>query len=64
MGKTIGEWGMEKDGASEQAEGIFTMYLARNLAEQGGFGLWKEIYKSVTGAENKNTPVQLPDAKL
>ena len=64
MNKTIGEWGLEKDSASEQVDGIFGMYLARGIAEGGGFGLWKEIYKTMSGTEQKNTITELPDKKI
>jgi Rod binding domain-containing protein len=54
MKNTIGEWGSEKDGASTQIQGIFWMYLARDIADNGGLGLWKEIYKTLpdNGPEN------------
>ena len=64
MNNTVGDWGFEKDGAFEQAEGIFRLYLARDIAEQGGFGLWKDIYKSLTDSERKNTVTELSDKKL
>lgn len=48
MKSTIGEWGFEKDGASTQIQGIFWMYLARDVADNGGLGLWKEIYKTMS----------------
>lgn len=52
MSKSVGNWGFEKDGASEQIQGIFWLYLARDIANNGGMGLWKDIYKSVTGPNN------------
>ncbi len=64
MSNTVGDWGFEKDGAFEQAEAIFRIYLSRNIADQGGFGLWKDIYKSLTDSEHKNTVAELPDKKL
>ena len=48
MKSTIGEWGFEKDGASMQIQGIFWMYLARDIADNGGIGLWKDIYKTMS----------------
>jgi Rod binding domain-containing protein len=48
MKNTIGEGGFEKDGASMQIQGIFWMYLARDIADNGGLGLWKDIYKTMT----------------
>lgn len=51
MKDTIGNWGFEKDGASEQVDGIFWLYLARDMADKGGLGLWKNIYNSMPGDE-------------
>lgn len=48
MKNTIGNWGFEKDGASRQIHGIFTLYLSRHIADNGGFGLWEDIYKFLT----------------
>lgn len=55
MKKSIVDWGSEKDGASEQMHGIFWLYLARDIANNGGLGLWKDIYQSLTNAEHANT---------
>ncbi|MEJ2648354.1 MAG: hypothetical protein P8016_08120 [Sedimentisphaerales bacterium] len=49
MKDTIGNWGFEKDSASEQVDGIFWLYLARDMADKGGLGLWKNIYDSMPG---------------
>jgi len=43
MKDTIGDWGFEKDGVCQQVQGIFWLYLARDIANQGGLGLWKDI---------------------
>jgi Rod binding domain-containing protein len=51
MKETIGEWGFEKDGVSSQVDGIFWLYLARDMADKGGLGLWKEIYNSMPAGE-------------
>ena len=48
---TVGSWGGEKDAASSQVDGIFWMHLAREISDQGGFGLWKDIYKNLPGNE-------------
>jgi Rod binding domain-containing protein len=55
MSKTVGNWGFEKDGASEQVQGIFWLYLARDIANNGGMGLWKDIYQSLKGSDQTNT---------
>ncbi|MHC4146889.1 MAG: hypothetical protein ACYSUD_19225, partial [Planctomycetota bacterium] len=54
MSKSIGNWGFEKDGASKQVQGIFWLYLARDIANNGGMGLWKDIYKSLSGSDQTN----------
>ena len=56
MKKTIGDWGFEKDGASKQIQGIFWLYLARDVADKGGLGLWKQIHQSMTEPEQANVP--------
>ena len=47
MKDTIGDWGSDEDGTSKQTRDLFWMYLARDLAEHGGFGLWKDIQHMV-----------------
>ena len=54
MKNTIGDWGFEKDGASKQVQGIFWLYLARDMANNGGIGLWKDIYEFLTNADQVN----------
>ena len=51
MRKTVGDWGFEKDGTSKQIDGLFSMFLAQDISNNGGLGLWKEIYKSLTDRE-------------
>ncbi len=64
MKNTIGDWGDEKDGASKQIDGIFWSHLARDLAGNGGLGMWKDIYQSLTDLENKNSTKELLDENL
>ena len=55
MKNTVGDWGFDKDGASKQVQGIFWLYLARDIANNGGIGLWKDIYKFLTNADQAST---------
>lgn len=64
MKNTIGDWGLEKDAASKQVEGIFWLYLAREVAENGGLGMAKDIYSFLTDAENNSPPTELLDKSL
>jgi Rod binding domain-containing protein len=54
MKNTIGSWGFEKDGPSEQVQGIFWLYLARDIGNNGGIGLWKDIYQFINNADHSN----------
>ena len=55
MKNTIGDWGFDKDGAAKQIQGIFWLYLAGDIANNGGLGLWKDIYQFLTNADQANT---------
>jgi len=54
MKNSIGDWGFEEDGTSKQIEGIFWLYLARHLADNGGLGLWKDIYQTLNNPNQTN----------
>ncbi len=54
MKNTVGDWGLEKDGASEQVQGLFWLYLARDIADKGGFGLWEDIYQFLKDVDMGN----------
>lgn len=45
MRRTIPESGLFGDGISKQIEDIFWLYLAREMADKGGVGLWQELYR-------------------
>ncbi len=45
---SMGQWGFDQDGTSEQIQGMFWLYLARDIANNGGFGLWKDVYQFMT----------------
>ena len=46
MKNTIGDWGFEKEGTTEQIHSIFWTYLGQELADNGGIGLWKNFYEA------------------
>jgi len=64
MENTIGDWGFEKDGPSKQIQGIFWLYLAEELANNGGIGLWKDIYQSIDNSEQKTTMADSLDKSI
>ncbi|MHC4640018.1 MAG: hypothetical protein ACYS32_00135 [Planctomycetota bacterium] len=51
MQNSIGDWGFEESAASKQTQGIFWLYLSRHLADNGGLGMWKDIYQTVINPE-------------
>lgn len=63
MKNTIGDWGLEKDSATKQIEGIFWNHLAQDLGDQGGMGLWRQMVASFNQPDSTN-PNQLLDTNL
>ena len=64
MKNTVGDWGFEKDGPSSQVQGIFWMFLARDMANNGGIGLWKDIYQFLTNADKTNPAGKSLDGQI
>jgi len=64
MKNTIGDWGFEEDEPSRQVQGIFWLCLARDIANNGGFGLWKDIYQLLTDSDQTNTTVESLDSNI
>jgi Rod binding domain-containing protein len=64
MKNSIVDWGLEKDAASKQTQGIFWLYLARDIANNGGIGLWKDIYQFLSHSEQTNINQQSVDGKV
>lgn len=51
MRKTVPDSGLLSDGTSEQMQSMFWMFLSQHMADQGGLGLWKDIYRQTLGAD-------------
>jgi len=51
--KTMGNWGFEESGTSKQINGIYWMYLAQAMGNEGGLGIWKDIYTSIQNLEQQ-----------
>jgi Rod binding domain-containing protein len=64
MKNTIGNWGFDKDGPCQQIHGIFWFYLAQELANNGGLGLWKDIHQSLTNTEQNTQKAELLDKNI
>jgi Rod binding domain-containing protein len=50
--ESIGHWGFEQDGGSDQVQGLFWHFLAQDVADKGGFGLWQDIYQTFKDMES------------
>jgi Rod binding domain-containing protein len=54
----------EDSGASEQVHGLFWLYLAQDIANKGGFGMWQEIYQHLSDMEGAHTAGLLMNREL
>jgi flagellar protein FlgJ len=48
MKQTIGESGLLEDGSSKQVQDMFWSFLGEEVGSQGGLGLWKNVYESMS----------------
>jgi Rod binding domain-containing protein len=56
MKQTIGESGFLEDGSSKQIKDMFWSFLADDVGSKGGFGLWKNIYNSMSPDQMEAKP--------
>jgi len=64
MKNTIGGWDGDEDGASEQVQGIFWLHLARHIADNGGLGMWKDIYQFLTKSADASPTAESLDKNI
>ena len=65
MKNTIGRSGLEEeDAASGQVQGLFWLYLAQDLGDKGGLGLWKDLHKFFSDMQSPAEPPPLMDESL
>ena len=62
--ESIGRWDLEEDGTSSQVQGLFWFCLARDVADKGGLGLWKEIYQQLPMAGGTPNPADVLNEEL
>ncbi|MBS3734230.1 MAG: hypothetical protein KGY99_04815 [Phycisphaerae bacterium] len=58
MKRTIPDSGLLSGGITKQVQDIFWMYLARDLADSGGLGLWKDISRAYGAAAPGTEPAR------
>jgi len=64
MKNTVGKWTEEEDVASDQVKGLFWLFLARDVADKGGMGLWKDLSQFFTDTQKPDTTQQKLDESL
>ncbi len=65
MKETVGNWGLEKeDAAAGQMQGLFWMYLAQDIGDKGGLGLWKDLHRFFCDMQNPAEPPTSVDESL
>jgi len=64
MSRTIPESGLVDSSASKQIQSMFWSFLAEDVADNGGMGLWRDIQKYCTGSEQANPPAPTVEQKL
>jgi Rod binding domain-containing protein len=54
----------DEDAGSDQIHGMFWSFLAEDVSEKGGFGLWQEIYQNLKDMEGGDAAGELMDKEL
>ncbi len=62
--ESIGRWDLEEDGTSSQVQGLFWFCLAREVADKGGLGLWKDIYQQLPILDGAPNPADVLNEEL
>jgi len=62
--QTMGNLDPEEDGTAQQVQGLFWLYLARDVADKGGVGLWKDIYQNLEQMSAVPNPVDALNEEL
>ena len=62
--KTIGKFSLAEDSASKQVNGIFWHFLGQEMSENGGFGVWKDIYRSFEQMDGNKEITQKLDENI
>jgi flagellar protein FlgJ len=52
---SIEDSGFDDDVAADQVHGMFWSYLAQDVANKGGFGLWQDLYQQFQAMEGADT---------
>jgi Rod binding domain-containing protein len=64
MKNTVGNGLGEEEAGTEQVKGIFWLYLARDMSDKGGLGLWKDLNRFFKDMQKADTSAKSLDEKL
>jgi Rod binding domain-containing protein len=64
MKNTVGNGLGEEEAGSEQVKGMFWLYLAQDMSDKGGLGLWKDLSRFFKDTQKPEAPAQSLDEKL
>ncbi|MBT3199263.1 MAG: hypothetical protein HN350_05045 [Phycisphaerales bacterium] len=64
MSRTIPDSGFDNSGATKQIQSMFWSFMAEEVADNGGLGLWRDIQKYCTGPDQGNPPAPTVEQQL
>ena len=64
MKETIGESGLLEDGSSKQIQDMFWDFLAKDVGSKGGFGLWENIYQSMSPDQEPKAGIDIDGSEI
>jgi Rod binding domain-containing protein len=62
--KSIQDSGFDDDAAADQVHGMFWSYLAQDVANKGGFGLWQDLYQQFKVMEGADEGGELVNEEI
>ncbi|MDO8302390.1 MAG: rod-binding protein [Sedimentisphaerales bacterium] len=64
MQNSVPESGLFEDETSKQTQSLFSMCMSQDVANKGGFGLWKQIYEQMGTMPERSASPQAMDTAL
>ena len=54
MSRTVPNSGLFDDGVTRQIKGMFWSFLAQDVGQRGGMGMWQEIYRQIRSSASED----------
>jgi Rod binding domain-containing protein len=64
MARTIPDSGLTSSSTSKQTQGIFWSFLAEEVSNNGGLGMWRDIQQYCTGSSPTDAPAPTLEQEL